>query len=59
MNATFLILILTLAYLAGVATLGTLFCLADWYIRRRHNLVTEDQVDAALRNFERVNGGAS
>ena len=59
MSTTFLILILTLAYLAGVVTLGTLFCLADWYIRRRHNLVTEDQVDAALRSFEAAQDGAS
>ena len=56
MTTTILILLLTLAYLAGVLTFGTLFCLADWHIRRRHGLHTEDQVDAALAAYR---GGAS
>ena len=56
MTTTILILLLTLAYLAGVLTFGTLFCLADWHIRRKHGLRNEADVDAALAAYR---GGAS
>ena len=47
---------LLLAFFAGSLAMLGLFVLADWHIRRRHHLVTEDQVDAALSAYR---GGAS
>ena len=52
MSTLFIVLCLCLAFSFGVlCTLGA-FYLVDQRIRRRHNLRTEADVDAALRRYE-------